>query len=572
MRSKFIYTLSDYEEEVIVKGLKDPDYITDYFFRKPGATTGWLFDFNFDPQGAWQKTLHLAKQKRITMIGGFGTGKTRGVAMSAFSWAVTTRDFRFMNVAPVAWQSELMYQFLEESAEDTPAEKLIVNKVQRPYPKIEIAFYFRGTLVRSKLEFMSVDKNASKILSWEGDWINVDEAGLIDNLDDISINLGSRLRGSVNGRARLGRLSFTSNSWENYELWRRFDLANAEPDLYLSMVISTRHNHNVTKDQLKVMLKDIPESEHERYIDGTRPQGRGNYFSESSVYNAESKIYGDLIQDGADRIEERKKNEPGITISQDYWVTSRHGMGVTDFGTPAQKLGAYMVFGDPGTGQAPMRNAPTIMVWDVTDFPEKKAVLSSFWWGSGDGKITPFVNKMLTLMSFYNPIYTAIDNTSTQKHAAQLLNVYLPALRDRGENEFISGVDLARINNIKINGLDFSGGMKNTFLISGKLFIEAQLCVWPQFCSGIRSQLLNYDPEKDSINSKTTIAQDIVAAFCMSAYAIRYFFRIDPASMVNKNANQNTLVADYSTDRNSRLDASERSRETDIDYIRERVG
>jgi len=35
-----------------------------------------------DP-GKWQRDFHQALQKRIVIIGGFGSGKTKGVALSA---------------------------------------------------------------------------------------------------------------------------------------------------------------------------------------------------------------------------------------------------------------------------------------------------------------------------------------------------------------------------------------------------------------------------------------------------------------------------------------------------------
>src|SRR5512146_1343447 len=199
---KTVPSLTDEEIEILRLGRENPSLITDYFFRKPGQEQGWVFDFNFDPEGAWQKTLHKAKQKRIMIIGGFGSGKTKGVAMSAAVWCMTTTDFAFMNCAPKAWQSELMYRFLVDMARNTPFERLIWNSPKRPFPKIELRFWIHNILVVSSMEFMSVDKNASAILGWEGDWANIDEAGQLDNLEETITNLGSRMRGTVEGRAR----------------------------------------------------------------------------------------------------------------------------------------------------------------------------------------------------------------------------------------------------------------------------------------------------------------------------------------------------------------------------------
>jgi hypothetical protein len=92
---------------------------------------------------------------------------------------------------------------------------LIWEKPRRPFPKITLRFQIGETIYESSLEFMSADRGATGILSWEGDWINIEEAGPLDNLEKIVTALGSRLRGSVRGRSRLGRMSMISNSWDN---------------------------------------------------------------------------------------------------------------------------------------------------------------------------------------------------------------------------------------------------------------------------------------------------------------------------------------------------------------------
>ena len=80
-------------------------------------------------------------------------------------------------------------------------------------------------------------------------------------------------------------------------------------------------------------------------------------------------------------------------------------------------------------------------------------------------------------------------------------------------------------------GLDFSGSKKMSYLHAARLLIEAKLFVWPKQITGIRSQLTNYDPEKDrGFTSK--IAQDIVAALAMSGHAIRTWFHVDPKELL----------------------------------------
>lgn len=510
---KAIPSLTDDEVEILRRGKNNPSIITDYFFRKPGSEHGWIFDYNFDPEGAWQELLHKASQKRIIVIGGFGSGKTKGVAMSACVWCTTTTDFAFMNCAPKAWQSELMWRFIIDMSRNTPFERLIYEMPKRPFPKIELRFWVHNVLVVSTMEFMSVDKNASAILGWEGDWANIDEAGQLDDLGDTITNLGSRMRGAVNGRERLGRLSMISNSWDNPDMWYRFDLAASWPEDFLSLTVSTRHNHNVSDNQLRLMLKDIPESEHERFIDGTRPEGRGNYFSKSKVFACEDETYAKFITEAV------KGSADG------YFLETIHGAGTVFMRIPPSKEGMYVLVGDPGVGDAPNRNAPALMVWNVTEFPMERATLAAFWWGSGRGSITPFIHMLLTFMVDYHPMFTGVDSTGPQKNTNEILNTYIKSQRlDKDQtNQWLGNVDLSKLVNTTVGGLDFSGFKKPAYLIAGRMLIEAGLLAWPKLIHGLRSQLTNYDPAKDRIG-EPKIAQDLVACLCMAAHTIRVLF------------------------------------------------
>jgi len=523
--AKSIYELSEQEIEILKVGITNPDVITDYFFRQKGEQHGWILDENFDPEGAWQNSVHSAAQKRIVLVGGFGSGKTKGVALSACVWSILTKDFTFMNCAPTSWQSELMYKFIMNTlARDTIFEKMIYASPKRPYPLIDIRFRIHGVLIRSTMEFMSVDKNANAILSWEGDWVNIDEAGLLDDLGGTIINLGSRMRGHINGRPFLGRMSLCSNSWDNPEFWYRYDLAHDLPDDYLSMAISSRYNHNITPDQLRLMLKDIPEEEHDRFIDATRPEGRGNYFSKPRIYACEDENYSQFLLGHI---------EAGM---EGFGASTTYGCGVTYFEVPYNPTHEYMLLGDPGTGAAPNRNAPVLMVWDVHEFPKYKATLCAFYWGDGKGSITPFYSQLFKFMVKYNPIVTAVDNTGTQKNTSEILNNYILSSRmEEGKKfEFLGEqIDLSHVLNTQIQGMDFSGGKKPAYLIAGRLMLEAGLFSWPKIITGMRSQLSNYDPEKDNTNG-TKIPQDLVATYCMSSYAVQVWFHIDPSKVVSK--------------------------------------
>lgn len=515
MRSEAV--LSPSELEIMKAAQKDPSIFTDYFFRPPGESKGWLFDDNFVPEGAWQNTVHGAKQRDICVIGGFGTGKTLGVAMSACVWATLMRDFRFLNVAPKIWQAKQMYDLILLWARNTRFEDLIWEKPRKPHPKIIIRFRIGNALYESSLEFMSVDRDATGILSWEGDWLHIDEAGLLDNLEEVIINVGSRLRGHVRGRERLGRFSMTSNSWDNFHLWYFFDQAMADPEHHLSIVVSSRHNKNITEDQLARMVARIPKEERQRFIDGSRPEGKGKFFDRESIYQCEDPLMDEII---AKKIGERT---PG-------WVIERvYGAGVCAFRMPPQPGHYYMLLGDPGVDNAPLRNSPTLMVWDVTEFPNAPASLAAFWWGSGGGKITPWITEMFNLMELYTPIYTGVDSTGPQKNTAVLINEHLFKERFEHEGNEWNEVGYTSPHGIirGISGLDFSGSGKVQYLIAARLLVEAGLFRWPKMITGFRSQLSNYDLENDK-----KIAQDLVATLGMSAHAIRTWFHISPEDLL----------------------------------------
>ena len=502
------YVLQPSEVEILKRGQADPNIITDYFFRPIGGKTGFRFDENFTEEGAWQKTVHHAKQTDVIVIGGFGTGKTVGVGMSASVWAMTTTDFKFLNVCQKAWQAKQMYDIIISAAQGTPFENLIWEKPRRPYYKITLRFYVDDILINSSLEFMSADKNATGILSWEGDWINIDEAGLLDNLDEIVTALGSRLRGSIRGRSRLGRLSMTTNSWDNYYMWQLFDQAALDPENYLSLVVSTRDNKNVTPEQLKKMLARIPENERQRFIDGTRPEGKGTFFSKPAVYACENDLMGPPV------IKAAQEEKPG------YGYETVYGPGAVYFQKPPETDMLYVEMGDPGIDAAPKRNSPVIMVFGIPlDFPRQPAELVAFWWGNGDGAISPFVNQLLYFKRTYKPLICGVDATGPQKNVAELINIQYLGF-DADFNPLDDEISNTPID--YITPMDFSGSKKSWYLHALRLSLEGFRLRWPKEIVGIRSQLTNYDPARDD-----KIAQDIVATLSMIAFAIRMYFHVD---------------------------------------------
>ena len=519
--------LSPSEVEILQAAQTNPNVFTDYFFRPEGEEQGWIFDYNFTPEGEWQRTLHEANQKDITIIGGFGTGKTLGVAMSACVWCALTADFKFLNAGPKAWQSKQMYDLILLNARGTRFEDLIWSSPQKPYPKIVIRYRIGTIVYESSMEFMSVDKNAQGILTWEGDWLHIDEAGLLDNLEEVIINVGSRLRGTVRGRERLSRFSMTSNSWDNFQLWYYFDLAQGDPENYLSLQLRTQDNKNVTKEQFKRMLQRIPKDERQRFLDGTRPEGKGRYFDKESVYSCEIPGAGQYAE------EQAEKEKRG------YIFEKVHHVGVWHYQLPPCRNKLYMTFGDPGAGTAPRRNAPAVFTYDVTEFPAKPANLVCFFWGDGRGRINPWMAELFRQMKLFTPIFAGIDSTGTQKNMNTLLNEYAFQQEFGNGNlgDDLSIMDASYSSPLGIvrgiHGMDFSGSKKATYLLSLRLLLENKMMSWPKEITGLRSQLTNYDPEKD-VGIRSKIPQDLVATKAMAAFAMRMWFHVSPEDLFSE--------------------------------------
>lgn len=557
-------TLTDKEVEILIRGKEDPNLILEYFFSKRGKT-GFQFDHNF--RRPWQKSMCMASQRDIVIIGGVGTGKTVAVGMAGCVWSLTTHpDFRFMNAAPTAYQAKLMYRDILKRARGTRFEDLIWKSPEKPYPMIEIRFKVGDTEVVSTLEFMSVDKNANNIFSWEGDWANLEEGGLNDNLEEIITSVGTRLRGSADDRERLGRLSIITNPHENPTLWMYYDMAEGDPENFLAMTLSTYDNENVTEQQRDRMIKRIPVHDRKRFLLGERPEGKGIYFPADKVKHCVDDMYGDII---------KARAEAGIP---GYVIDTKHGAGVVYFTTPPKRHApkskladlvangempsAYVLIGDPGSGEAPFRNAPALMLFDVSEFPKMPARLAAFWWGAGHGSITPFVSMLIRFSIDYRLNNAYIDSTGPSKGTAELINNYIQSQRlDDAELKRWLGfsennelpLNLGLPKDFEVIGMDFSGAKKPAYLTSGRILIEAARIVWPGIIHGIGAQLRNYDPLKDKENSKH--AQDLVATLCMASYVLRIYLDIEPGGEDGDDTEESGQLDDY---RSARLAGSSR--------------
>lgn len=522
-----MHILTQSQYNIIKQGLSSPedlDYFCGYWFDK-GDGHCFKFDHDFMPEYAWQKKLVFAKQTLLVGVMGIGTGKTLGVGMAAYTWAMSTEGFKFMNGANWAWQSRIMKELIESQLIDTPAERFIDNSVDTPYPKLSLAFGIGRSRYRSSLEFMSMDKNAAKIFSWRGDWINLDEAALIDQLDQALMNLSTRLTGkTARGREFLARMSLMTNSWDNESaahVYYFYDLAIDNPDECLSISVPTTANKNVTDRQVKQTMRFITDpEEQERLLIGNRPEGKGKYFSKGRVAQAADPYLSELIQTKYD------------SHTQGYQLIKAPTLGAVEYQLPKTSDYCFLL-GDPGTSAYPARNAPVIVVFDASLLPAQPALACAFWWGNGGGRIQPFIEKYYEYKEKYMPIFCGVDSTGPQAGMVQLMN--LQKIWDGVLVKTLAG-------QTPIVGMDFSVGRKMNMLLSLRNMIELGLIKWADIAKGIKMQHYSYDPMLDR-GGEPRIAQDIVATFAMAAFVMRAYYNIASAEDVDSDSNIPTLEA-----------------------------
>jgi len=443
---------------------------------------------------SWQMQLAHDERSEATVIAGFGAGKTVGAGGVLVYLACMLPQFRAMDVAPVGWQSKQMYDAIRQELIDydnhdvrpTFGSQLVHKMIERPYPKIT---FYNG----STIEFMSADENGRKILSWNGDLAVIDEAGKLSitagtDLDELIMNLGSRLRGISGTRERMGRLIVLSNADYDPALWQRFDYAETLPDDYLSLIVKTSDNPYVTRKQLADFERRIPDEDKRRqFMDAERPLPKGNEFTPQLIERCQS--------DGLDEMMKsmRDSEVPG------YEVVDVPRAGVVRWVIPPSNFERYILVGDPGQANPPDRNSPVIMVIKVTGFPQVPAELAAFSWTFGNGSYWPFINQFKEWFKMYRPIHASYDSTGTQKAFDELAFTQAGVLAE---------------------GLNMQT-QKMQMVMALKLIMGKGMLLMPSRVQGIWMQLAGWQhPDKK-------LRQDIASTLFMAGHVLNRLFVIN---------------------------------------------
>lgn len=422
-------------------------------------------------------------------------GKTINVGAVLFYLAAMIANFKAMVVAPTAWQSKLMYEAIRMELVDwdnrdtrpTHATRLIVKMTERPYPKVVL---FNGATI----EFMSADEQGSKIMGWWGDIAVVDEADKLmqiarTDLDELLSHLGTRLRGQVGGRVRIGKLIVMANAGYEPTLWERFDMAKRIPNEYVSILLTTYDNPYLSRKQIKGFERRIKDPARRRQLMlSERPLPEGDEFPPELLALAQCKELDQTMDDAIVR------RLPG------YHIEEMQSAGVVYWVTPPRAGDQYILLGDPGQSTPPSRNSAVIICLKVTDFPKQPAELAAFWWGpvrpEESGSYWPFVYQMERWYHEYRPVHAGYDGTGIQKGFDELV------FRMRGM--IMEGINMA--------------GQKMRMVTALKLIMGKGLLHLPDKIAGIWLQLAGWHmPDKK-------LRQDIASCLFMCADVLTRLF------------------------------------------------
>ena len=462
--------------------------------RKDDLTGSMVF---FEQRGyiplQWHLEFYRASQLERYVIGLAGCGKTMGIGALAMYMCATIPNFKFVNVAPTQFQSRQMLNSIRDVCGNTLFTDTFIAWhgkkwfVEAPYIRID----FKNG---SSAEFMNVDKNAENIQSSYGDWYNIDEAGLLNELDEfgreslagILIGVASRMRATApGGRPRMGLLSLISMAYDCDTLWDRYEAALLPNKTSWGKLVTHKDNPYLSKADVARIERNAKEAGVEdQWMKGLRPQPMGAEISE--------KIINPLFS-------ARLTDEMRASKDSSDWVVEEGPMGIYHYERPVEKDHIYLMAGDPGQGNAPDRNAPSIMVWDMTEFPEGKARLAAFWWGFGNGRYQPFIQKFEEYVYRYrvDQNFRGYDSTSNQKAIAEL--------------SFEAG-------GLPVLPLGFDGIKKWQYLNSLKILMGKELLEAPEI-DGLRKQLSRYRiPD-------TKIAQDLVSSMAMCCFLMYPLYR-----------------------------------------------
>lgn len=437
----------------------------------------------------YQNQMHEDRHTVITCVGGKGSSKTYGFCLSDLVNAAMLPGYRSFILGPLSVTVEEAFRVMKQIMDGTLfQERFVVKTISKPYPLIVIA---NDRVGESTIEFFSIKDDPTKLLTMTGDRAVIDQAEKLDDYPAILDAVGTRFRGRIKGRSRLGTLTFVANSANNQQFWDLHDMAEVNPKHYSAYTVSSYDNPHLTDrdiERFEIVVGGDAESIRVSLKAG-RPRGNGKEFSREVLERMTSH---DLVQRMTDGI---NADLPG------YIRLKQQGVGIHEWLLPPEPGHTYLVISDPGTDNPPHRNSPPIFIWDITDFPgtkqaPKPMLLVGFVWVFGRGDILNWATRFAELVRYYRAVgRCAFDATGHQAG----YDTWMPILE-----------------NLFVEKLSFAGNAKPLMLNAGKIVASWGLAQVPAELDQLFSQLERYDITEDRPGSK--LRQDLVMAFIMSCF------------------------------------------------------
>jgi hypothetical protein len=442
----------------------------------------------------YQKMLHNDRHPIRTIIGGMGSAKTYGQAISLLIHAATLDGFRAFALGPRTKQAQEIHKIALQIVRGTLyEERFLLRSPVSPNATLYIGHELIG---ENTIECYPIENNVVDMRTLTADMAIVDQAEKLDDLQEVILSIGSRFRGRVigSGRERIGTLTFIANSEENTQLWEIYDKAEEDPDGYLSYSPSTYDNPFLTdKDIWRYELQFGQDEEQKRvHFLGQRPIGNGSVFSRETLMNMQSPAL-----DQAHEIALAKEIEGAVQLQT-------RGVGVYEWALPYAEGRQYLVISDPGTQNPPERDSPVIFVWDITDFPTHPATLTAFLWVYGKRNIDNWAVRYAETVHKYRA-YTSngFDATGFQAGYDQWIHI---------------------LEKLSVEKINLGGNRKALCINAARMLTAKRLVQMPVAVRAVYEQLARYElPEPPRLR------QDITMAFVMSCWWMQrlYYMTID---------------------------------------------
>lgn len=362
------------------------------------ALTQWYL--NIEPLPHQFAYTH-ATQKRIVELAGIRSGKTFGTALRAFYKCMTIPFYKFLNTSISTDQASVMYWLIRDLIDANPRmEKWIEAVERRPFPKIKLV---NG----SQMDFRSVGFQAELLRTLEFDWVNIDEAGWVDDYYTIQVLMGRTLGVRANQEKREGALTITTSPTS--APWLRDMVERGDPATRRYLTIRASIRDNIHLDQIVVdeLFQDYSEEMARVELEGFLPDISETMFPPHVVNPCIDSDMNELL----DELVEQEEEGAVKQFDMRY--------GLTRWEMPYDRHGHYILSADLGTMNIPKRGTSALFVANVAEDPIE---LVAWRWISGDGSWKPGLDCMKYLDEKYRPAEKALDTTGAQSILVDVLS------------------------------------------------------------------------------------------------------------------------------------------------------